>query len=70
MAKIKLGEKEYDIRTSDTKALNMLQQIRSLDDRIKEASNMMSVLTKAKRAYISDLKSEMIAAKAGLDLGL
>jgi hypothetical protein len=70
MAKIKLDEKEYDIRTSDTKALNMLQQIRLLDDRIKEASNMMSVLTKAKRAYISDLKSEMIAAKAGLDLGL
>jgi hypothetical protein len=28
---------------------------------------MQAILTKAKRAYIDDLKSEMLAAKSGFD---
>lgn len=47
------------------------QKIISSLDRIKivenEKKNMIAILTKAKKAYIRDLKAEMISAKAGFD---
>ena len=41
--------------------------LKVLEERIQEANNMMAILTKAKRAYIADLKTEMLSAKAGFD---
>lgn len=70
MPKIKLDDKEYDVASLSEAAVSITEHLKMLDSRIQEANNMHSILTKAKRAYITDLKSEMISAKAGLDLEL
>lgn len=68
MPKVKLDGKEYDIPSSGEVPLGILEQLKKVETKISECQNMISVLTKAKRAYISDLKSEIISSKAGLDL--
>ncbi len=46
----------------------LIAELQKIEERIKEKNNMVAILTKAKRAYIADLKQEMISSKAGLDL--
>jgi hypothetical protein len=36
---------------------------------LQEMSNQMALLTKAKNAYIADMKTEIIQGRTGLDLG-
>ena len=36
---------------------------------LQEMSNQMALLTKAKNAYIDDLKSEIVQGRTGVDLG-
>jgi hypothetical protein len=36
---------------------------------LQEMSNQMALLTKAKNAYIADLKSEIVQGRTGVDLG-
>jgi len=43
------------------------EQLRGLDVSINEKNNLSAVLLKAKKAYIADLKSEMLSQKAGFD---
>ena len=65
--KINIDNREYDIdKLSDT-AKVFFEQLRGLDMAINEKNNLSSVLMKAKKAYISDLKSEMLSQKAGFD---
>ena len=67
MTKIKLDDKLYDASSLTTGARNLAEALKALEVRIQEANNMIAILTKAKRAYIADLKTEMLSAKAGLD---
>lgn len=69
MKKIIIDEKEYDLDSVNQTSLNILKNLSQIESRIKETEAMMAVLTKAKRAYISDLKSEMLSTKAGFDFG-
>lgn len=36
---------------------------------LQEMSNQMAILTKAKNAYIADMKTEIVEGRTGLDLG-
>ena len=36
---------------------------------LQEMSNQMALLTKAKNAYIADLKTEIVKGRTGVDLG-
>ena len=36
---------------------------------LQEAENRMALLTKARNAYIADLKNEIIEGRTGVDLG-
>ena len=36
---------------------------------LQEMSNEMALLTKAKNAYIADMKTEIVEGRTGLDLG-
>jgi hypothetical protein len=67
MTKIKLGDKVYDTSSLTGEAQKLATALKVLEERIQEANNMMAILTKAKRAYIADLKTEMLSAKAGFD---
>ena len=67
MKKIILENKEYEFSELNEKSQALALKLSALDERIIEAKNMQALLTKAKRAYIFELKSEMLSAKSGLD---
>ena len=69
MPKIKLDDKEYDIANLSDSARKLTDSLQNVSARIQELNNMVAILTKAKRAYIEGLKSEMLSAKAGFDFG-
>lgn len=69
MPKIKLDDKEYDIADLSDSAIKLTDSLQNVSARIQELNNMVAILTKAKRAYIEGLKSEMLSAKAGFDFG-
>ena len=69
MPKIKLDDKEYDVAELSETARKLTLELQSVTARIQETNNMIAILNKAKRAYIAELKSEMLSAKAGFDFG-
>ena len=69
MPKFKLDDKEYDVEVLSAKAQQLTAELQNVTARIQETYNLIAILTKAKRAYIADLKSEMLSAKAGFDFG-
>jgi len=65
--KIKIDNYEYDIDNLSDTAQKVVEQLRGLDQVINEKNNMSALLVKAKKAYIEELKSEMLSQKAGFD---
>ena len=65
--KINIDDREYDIDNLSDTAQKVFEQLRGLDVGINEKNNMSAVLVKAKKAYIAELKSEMLSQKAGFD---
>lgn len=68
MQKIKLNDIEYDIEKVTDTAKKTIFELQKIEERLIEQKNLVAILTKAKRAYIADLKQEMISSKAGLNL--
>ena len=69
MAKIQIDDVEYDLDALSDQAKRLVGEVQKINAHIQETQNMSAILTKAKRAYIADLKTEMLAAKAGLHFG-
>lgn len=65
--KITIFGAEYDVSQLTDTSKDLLNKLRMADIALQERSNMRAILTKAKKAYISDLKSEMLSAKSGFD---
>ena len=65
--KINIDNHEYDVDNMSETAKKVLEQLQGLDIAINEKNNMSALLVKAKKAYIADLKSEMLSQKAGFD---
>ena len=65
--KISIDDREYDINNLSDTANKFFEQLRGVDIAINEKNNLSAILLKAKRAYIADLKSEMLSQKADLD---
>lgn len=69
MPKIQIEGVEYDGDNMSDQAKKLVSQLQSITARIQETQNMSAILMKAKKAYISELKTEMLSAKAGLLFG-
>ena len=69
MTKIQIDGIEYNVGDPSERVKNLVIELQKIDLRIQESQNMSAILTKAKKAYIADLKTEMLAAKAGLHFG-
>ena len=67
MLKIKLDNEEFSAENLSERAQGMLERLKKLELEVAEKKNLQAVLLKAKRAYISDLKTEMLSSKAGFD---
>ena len=47
----------------------LLERLTFSHSQLQALSNQMALLTKAKNAYIADLKSEIVQGRTGIDLG-
>lgn len=70
MTTVIIDEVEYNLEELSDTAQSLISRMRELDSSISENNNMLAALAKAKNAYISDLKQEMLSAKSGFDFGL
>lgn len=65
--KIEIGGRKYKISDLTDVAKDLLENLAKLGDLSSEKSNMIAILTKAKKAYIENLKGEMLRSKSGFD---
>ena len=66
--RINLDGIEYDTSRLSDEAKKILVAYAHVNQRLQEALNMRAILTRAKNSYVSELKSEMVKGKTGLDL--
>ena len=66
--KVSLDGVEYEISNLSSEGKNLLVAYQHVTKQIQDAVNMQAILTRAKNSYISELKSEMVKGKTGLDL--
>jgi hypothetical protein len=64
--KISFSGQEYDLDELSAEARSAYNALTFSQSRFEELSNMVAVLTKAKRAYMEDLKQEIIMKRSGL----
>ena len=69
MSNFSLEGVEYDISKLNKKCQYLAVQVQNVHGKIRESDNMLAILTKAKLAYIADIRHEMLTAKAGFDFG-
>lgn len=60
---------EYDTESLSQEGRDLLARLTFTRLTLQELSNQQALLTKAKNAYIADLKSEIIQGRTGVDLG-
>jgi hypothetical protein len=60
---------EYDAGSLPAEGKALLEHMTFAQVRLQELTNQQALLTKAKNAYIADLKSEIIQGRTGVDLG-
>ena len=65
--KVNVDGKDYAVEAMSDQGKKLTDLLQAVDARVKEKSDLIAVLTKAKKAYIADLKSEMLSKKAGFD---
>ena len=65
--KVSVDGEVYKTSVLTDKALKLLANIDLMKKKQNEKKNMIAVLTKAKKAYIGELKVEMLSAKSGFD---
>lgn len=64
---LRLDGEDFDLSKASEEAKALVARLQHLDRLFEEKSNMMALLTKAKNAYIADLKTEIIKNKTGVD---
>ena len=60
---------EYDAASLSKEGRALVESMTFAQKRLQELMNQQALLTKAKNAYIADLKSEIIQGRTGVDLG-
>ena len=65
--KLSIDGKHYKISDLTETAIKIVGNLDRLKVIESEKKNMIAILNKAKKAYIQDLKSEMISVKSGFD---
>ena len=60
---------EYEAETLPPEGKAILERMTFAQMRLQELMNQQALLTKAKNAYIADLKSEIVQGRTGVDLG-
>lgn len=67
ISRIEIDGKSYSALDLTDNARKLLQNLAKLEAFYEEKKNLIAILTKAKKAYMADLKTEMLSAKSGFD---
>ncbi len=65
---LRLDGKDYDMSVLSDQGQKALVAYQHATQQLQQAENMTALLTKARNAYIADLKNEIIHGKTGIDL--
>ena len=65
--KVNVDGKDYAVEVMSDQGKKLLDLLQAVHARVTEKSDLIAILTRAKKAYIADLKSEMLTKKAGFD---
>ena len=64
---LRLDGQDYDVSLLSAQGQETLGAYRHATQQLQQAQNMKALLTKARNAYISDIKHEIIKGKSGVD---
>jgi hypothetical protein len=64
---LRLDSENYDLSKVSTEAKALVVRLQQIDLLVEEKRNLVALLTKAKNAYIADIKGEIIKKKTGVD---
>ena len=67
--RFRLDGGEYDLNALSTEGKALVERLNFAHLHVQVLSNQKALLTKAKNAYIADLKSEIVKGRTGVDLG-
>lgn len=67
--KIKLDDKEYEVENLSDQAKATLASLNFATTKMQELNNIQALLQCAKNSYISSIKQEMVASRAGFLVG-
>jgi hypothetical protein len=67
--RFRLDGAEYDVDALSTEGRALVERLTFAHLQVQTLSNQQALLTKAKNAYITDLKSEIVQGRTGVDLG-
>jgi len=67
--RFRLEGAEYDVDALSVEGKALLERMTFANLQVQTLSNQQALLTKAKNAYIADLKSEIVQGRTGVDLG-
>ncbi len=59
---------QYDVEALSDEARELFERLTFTQLQVQALLNQRAILTKAKNAYIADLKSEIVQGKTGVDL--
>lgn len=62
-----LDGENYLVNDLSDNGRKLIAELNKIEASIKEKSNLLIVFSKAKQSYMSELKSEILANKAGFD---
>jgi hypothetical protein len=63
--RLRLDGIDYEVDQLSAEARQILVQMRYVEQRLRELQNQQAMLTKAKNAYIGDLKAELLQPASG-----
>jgi hypothetical protein len=66
--KINIDGIEHDLDNPSQNAKAILEKLQHADTQIQDMTNLYTVLTRAKKSYVSELKREMIEGKSGVNI--
>lgn len=65
---ISIDGRDYDITGLSDQGKQDLAVLHHITQQLQEAQNMQAILTKARKAYLAELKNEIVMGKSGVDL--
>ena len=67
--RFRLDGAEYELDALSAEGRGLVERLSFVHLQVQALSNQKALLTKAKNAYISDLKLEIVQGRTGVDLG-